>query len=87
MSTAVENNVTNRSTKRNAAQLSLWGEPEPEIAHHHIQVVFLSGHREVYCTSNAYRPSRPGDWEWEAGFVGGAICAEECSICNPGRAA
>lgn len=75
MSTAV--------AKRDAGQLSLWEEPAPAIPHHHIQVVYLSGHREVYCASGDYRPSRPDDWEWEAGFIGGASCAEECSICNP----
>lgn len=78
----VENNVTICYTKRNATQLSLWDEPAPEL-HHHIEAIYLSGHREIFCTASSYRPNRPGDWEWEAGFVGFPMRVEECTICNP----
>lgn len=77
---------TNGYTKGNTSQLSLWEEPVPEPAHHHIEAIFLSGYREIYCTANAYRPARPGEHQWEAGFVGFAENAESCSICNAKRA-
>lgn len=79
----VENNTTLCFSKRNTTQPSLWEEPTPELAHWHMEAIFLSGHRETYCTAGSYRPQRPGDWEWEAGYVGYAASAEECAICSP----
>lgn len=77
-------------------QLTLWTEPEsavrealpsPEqVWHNHIRVKWLGGREETYCTAADYRPvTHPGEWEWEAGFVGLPMKAEACSICNNRR--
>jgi hypothetical protein len=81
---SVENNVTLCYTKRNTTQLSLWDEPAPApILHQIMDVVYLSGRREQYCSAGSYRPESRGEWEWEAGFVGFPTYPEDCPMCNP----
>jgi hypothetical protein len=57
----------------------------PVIWHHHMEIVWLSGFRETLCTAHPdYGPRhRPGDWQFEAGFVDLPMLPEECSICHP----
>jgi len=69
-------------------QLSLWEEPQPVIMHNHMEVIWLSGHREIYCANSPERPAdRPGDWQWEAGFVGLPMLPEACTLCHPAKKA
>lgn len=66
-------------------QLPLWN-IEPELPHQHIRVRWLGGREEVYCAAHDYRPeTRPGEWEWEAGYLGLPVRAEECRICRKDR--
>lgn len=64
----------------NASQLSLWEEPEPQIAHHHIEVHRQGGQRFVVCTAAPTRHYYQD--EIYAGFVGYAASAQECEICK-----
>jgi hypothetical protein len=63
-------------------QLILWEPPPPVIWHHHIEIIWLSGYREVVCTAQPVR-GRPGDWQCAGGFVGDAVMPDECSVCHP----
>lgn len=61
-----------------ANQLSLWDEPAPIIWHHHIEVHYYDGSREVVCSADGSKRRRDNSY---AGFVGHAH-PDECQICN-----
>jgi hypothetical protein len=66
-----------------AQQLGLWQKPEPLPLHHHIEIHFDDGTREIVCTASVRMievRTKPANY---AGFVGGAQTREECSLCSP----
>lgn len=66
------------------SQLSLWEEPQPIIWHHHIEVRYQGGAREIVCTGDV-KPRQYRKDGIYAGFIGGAFTPDDCPICNPQR--
>jgi hypothetical protein len=56
----------------------------PEIPHHHIEVGYSDGSREITCTASGRDPRTYRQDQLYAGFVGpGYATFEECPLCNP----
>ncbi len=64
-----------------AQQLALWQE-EPLPLHHHMEIHFDDGTREIVCTASTRMievRTKPANY---AAFVGGVETKEECKICR-----
>lgn len=72
--------ATNRYTKLNVSQSSLWGEEKETVYHQLIEVGYMGGRRETYCTACSYRPSSVR--QISAGYVGFPVRPEDCTLCT-----